>query len=118
MPRKDELAKKPREMFPKVREAREALKERAIEILESYIAVIGEARAAGNVEVATKSLQWLMEHMPAEDGESLVDASIDKTKQTEQKTGPVINIGLALGGMPSQNALPAPTIIEIPSKNE
>jgi hypothetical protein len=93
--------------FPKVKEAREALRGRAIEILESYIAVIAEARAAGDFETATKSLQWLIEHMPEEDGGRMVDISVDKPKQIEASKGPSIQIGIALGGTSNQKTLPA-----------
>ena len=95
-----------REYFPKVREAREVLRERAIEILETYIAVIGEARKAGDHETATKSLQWLIEHMPEEDGERMIEGSVDKPKQIEGNVGPQINIGFALGGLNQPKELP------------
>lgn len=96
--------------FPKVAQAREALKERAIEVLETYLAVIAEARAAGEFDVATRSLQWLMEHMPsADDGVKIIDQSIDKPK-IEAPSGPSINIGFALGGMGEQKSLPPVTI--------
>lgn len=98
---------KKRVYFPRVKEAREALRDRAIEILESYIAVIAEARAAGDFESATKSLQWLIEHMPEEDGSHMVDISIDKPKQVEAGKGPTIQIGFALGGLGNQKTLPA-----------
>lgn len=95
-----------RSPFPRVREAREALRQRAMEILESYLAVITEARAAGDFETATKSLQWLLEHMPEEEGQRIVDISVDKPKQVEATKGPTIQIGFALGGIAAPKLLP------------
>src|SRR5690348_11991394 len=68
-----------KQLFSKVRAARELLRERASEILEQYLAVVAEAQAAGEYEVAAKSLQWLIEHMPKEDdGSTIVERSVDK----------------------------------------
>lgn len=110
----------PKRHFPKVREAREALAERAKEILEQYLKVVTAASAAGDYEVATKSLQWLMEHMPSEEGDAMIDVSIDKVKQVEGGGGPSINIGFALGGIPaSQHGLALPAVIEVtPDDND
>lgn len=99
-----------------VRKARLALKARASEILDAYLAAIKLAQAEGDFETATKSYQWLMEHMPDEDGEKLVDVSIDKVKQLDDRpTAPSIHIGFALSGVPaSQPQLPEPSIEIIP----
>lgn len=103
-----------REYFPKVREAREALRERAIEILESYIAVCAEARAAGNFDVAAKSLQWLIEHMPKEEGQSVIDSSASKPKEIDSgPKRPSIQIGIALGGITGNKELPQASVIDI-----
>lgn len=84
-----------------VRKARLALKERALEILEGYILVIKQAAAQGDFESAIKGYQHLMDHMPEEEGEKLLDISVDKPKQIEQRYGgPQIQIGLAIGGVP------------------
>lgn len=96
--------------FPRVKEAREALKNKALEIHDTYMAIIHAAFDAGDLETAMKATQWLIEHMPAEDGKRMVDASIDKPKQIEQKQGPQVNIGFALGGIAETRALPAVTI--------
>lgn len=86
--------------FSKVKEAREVLKERAREILDNYLATIQDARLAGDFETASKGFQWLMEHMPEEEGSRMVDISIDKPKQVEgSKAGPIVQIGFKLGGM-------------------
>ena len=101
-----------REYFPKVREAREALKERAAEILESYISLAAEARAAGEFDVAAEILWKLIDHIPEEDGERMIDGSVDKPKQVEGQTGPSIQIGIALGGMKPKQLEAAPIDIE------
>ena len=101
----------PREYFPKVKLAREALKERAAEILESYISLAAEARAAGEFDVAAEILWKLIDHIPEEDGERMIDGSVDKPKQVEGQTGPSIQIGIALGGT-NQKQLP-PQIVNV-----
>ena len=106
-------SKRVREYFPRVAEARQALKERAIEILESYLAVIAEARAAGDHETAAKSLQWLMDHMPDDAGERMLESSVDKPKQLEQAQGPKIQIGIALGGINQPKQLATQTVIDV-----
>jgi hypothetical protein len=106
-------------IFPKVQAAREILRERAMEILEAYLATIAEARAAGDFEVATKCLQFLMEHMPEEEGVRLLDISVDRPREVESKGGPAINIGIALGGMNQPKELPAVIDVQpIPPKND
>lgn len=99
-----------KQMFSKVKAARELLRERASEILQQYLAVVAEAQAAGNYEVAAKSLQWLIEHMPREDdGSGVVERSVDKEQQQIQApTGPAIQIGIQVGGVTRQT-LPAAT---------
>jgi hypothetical protein len=94
--------------FPKIKEAREALREKAVEIMEQYIANAKEAQADGDYEVAAKSLQWLMEHMPADEhGDRVVETSVDKQKQQEKPVGPGVHIGIVVGGVQAP-ALPEP----------
>jgi hypothetical protein len=94
--------------FPKVKEAREILKEKAQEILEMQLRIVTESLAGGDFETAMKANQFLLEHMPEDEGVKVLDISVDKPKQVEGKTGPQISIGFALGGIPqSQPALPA-----------
>lgn len=98
--------------FPKVREAREALKAKALALFEKYEAIIDKAIAAGDLEVAATHVQWLIEHMPNEDGERMIDATAAKPKKLETaKTGPSIQIGIALGGMNKPKTLPEVTEI-------
>lgn len=92
--------------FPKVKEAREALKAKALEIYEMQMRIIQEAIAAGDYETAAKANQFLMEHLPDEDGVKVLDISIDKPKEVSEKSGPTIQIGFALGGMSQPTALP------------
>ncbi len=91
-----------KEYFPKVRQAREALRERALEILTTYIDTIKLAQEAGDYDVATKSLQWLMEHMPAEDKDRMLDVSIDKQAVSDKKDVPHITVGFQIGGVESE----------------
>ncbi len=104
-------------LYPKVRAAREALREKGLEIYEKYMLLIDKAMADGEYETAEKSLRFLLEHMPAEDdGTRLVDPSVNKQKKSEKSSGPIVNIGFKIGGT-TPKALPA-SIIEIePSEN-
>lgn len=100
-----------REYFPKVREAREALRERALALLDKYEIIIDSAIAKGDLEVAGEHVQWLLEHMPAEEGERVIDPSAAKPKEVAaQNLGPQIQIGIALTS-PKPKELP-PSIIE------
>lgn len=103
----------PKVYFPKVKEAREALKEKALELYEQYDKVIKLAIASEQLDVALEAMQFLMKHMPAQDGAGMLDISIDKPKQVESKSGPQINIGFALGGIDDQKALPPTTVVDV-----
>src|SRR3990167_9225146 len=99
--------------FPSVRKAREALKEKAFELQELYILIIRQAAAAGDFETAAKSLQWLLDHTPDEEGQRLIEPSVDKPSHTEQRTGPSISIGhITLGGLPKAPE-PIPVTIDV-----
>ena len=109
--------------FSRVQEAREVIKSKAAKWADLYDKTIEAALKRGEVEVAGKLIQWALEHMPNEDGVGAVDAGVDRPRATDPNSGPVIKIGLALGGLgTSQPALPpAPTVevIEIqPEKVE
>lgn len=99
----------PKEYFSKVKVARELLKERAAELLEEYLDVVRRAKESGDLETAAKSLQWLLEHMPADEGERIVERSVDKQADVQKQgpVGPAIRIGIAVGGL-GQKALPMP----------
>lgn len=99
--------------FPKVKEAREALRDKALGILEDYLAVVKAAQNAGDYKVATESLQWLMEHMPEEEGEKMIAASIDIPKNIEGAKAPVIQIGFAIGGV-TKELPPAVDVVDVP----
>lgn len=83
----------PGKFFPSVRKAREALRGEAQAILTEFRTMIKQAAAAGQWEHALKAQQWLVDHLPAEDGERLFDSSVDRPNQTESKaSGPLIQI--------------------------
>jgi hypothetical protein len=89
----------------KIREAREALKARALELFERHLEVIDKAIDTGDLEVASKHLQFLGVRMPKDDdGTTFLDSSLDNKKQIEGPKGPQIQIGIALNG--SQKSLP------------
>lgn len=93
---------RPQSPFSRLKEVRDALRGKAEELVASYLRNVELAEQAGNHEVALKSLQWLILHLPKDaDGAGLLDRSID-TQQQEQgqidKT-PRISIGIALGGV-------------------
>ncbi|MGE3341474.1 MAG: hypothetical protein AB7J46_06295 [Candidatus Altimarinota bacterium] len=99
-----------------VRKAKEALKERAFLILEEFQQTIKEARAAGKYEEALSAYKWLIDHIPAEDGERMVEGSSDKIQVVDTgNKGPVINIGLKIGAI-SENAKQLPEVIDITPK--
>lgn len=100
--------------FGKAAAIREMIRDHAQKIVEEYLDVAAKAKDAGDYETAQKALQWLMEHMPAdEDGKTIVDVSVDKQKQiaAPQQTGPAIQIGIQVGGIgvTAQKALPQVT---------
>jgi hypothetical protein len=100
----------------RIKEAQEVLRNRAEELLNEYFAVIQDARAAQEFETAAKHIQWLIEHMPSEEGETdrIVAPSVDKQpKQVERSNGPQINIGFAIGGL-KKKELPQVTVDRIP----
>ena len=102
-----------------VKKARQRLMERADEIIEKYLKMIDMAIAAGDFETANKGFQFLVEHMPKEDGESIITESAAKPRQVEVgHKGPVIQIGLQVGGINEPKALPEPITIDVePSRS-
>lgn len=103
--------------FSKVREARDALKGQSLAIFETQLKIIQAALDSGDYETAAKANQWLLEHLPKEDGLSVLDASIDKAPPPAKQTGPNIQIGIALGGM-NHKTLPSATVIDIPTESD
>lgn len=94
--------------FSKVKEAREALAAKSLALFEMYETLIKDAIAAQEFDVAAKSLQFLLEHMPKDaDGTSLLEAGVDRPRPEAEKgpKGPTIQIGIAFGA-PQQKALP------------
>lgn len=95
-------AKERNQLFTKVKAARELLRQQAEDIVNLYMENAKVAMARGDHETAQKALQWLLEHMPAEvDGSRVVDMGIDKQViQQQGPTGPMIQIGINVGGIP------------------
>jgi len=92
--------------FSSVKKAREALRGRAEELLQEFIDTIRAAKAAGKYEEALKAQQWLLDHIPAEDGERLLDPSSDKPKpQIEGPKGPLVSMNFELGGVKRQKSI-------------
>lgn len=103
--------------FNKVKVARQLLRDQAEEILKQYMEVVQEARDAKDFETAAKMLQWLVEHMPAdEDGERMVEKSIDKQQQVIETgpSGPAIQIGIQVGGAGGPKAIAIKKPKELP----
>lgn len=109
----NELA--PTRHFSSVKRAREALKAKAEAVLEKYMAAIDMAAASGKYEEALKAYQWLLDHVPAEDGERIFDGSSDKVQVIDNTPrGPLVQlVGITLGGVGHKKALPEATIIDI-----
>lgn len=96
--------------FARVQEAREYLKEQAKELIELQKSLILQAAAKGDFQPALLANQWLIEHLPAEDGVRAIDPSAAKVKEIESgPKGPQIAIGISLGGVNKQ--LPVATQI-------
>ena len=100
-----------------VKKAREALKGKALEHYEKLVKIIDMAAAAGDFETAGKYAWMLIEHMPKEDGEAVIDESAAKPKQLERgASGPIIQIGFKLGGIEAKQL--EPTTIDIEKTDE
>lgn len=86
-----------KEPFPKIKEAREALKAKALAMWQVYEKAVEKALEAGEYEVAIKAMQWAMEHAPDHEGVSMINRSIDSKEIDSKKAeGPHIQIGIAL----------------------
>ena len=105
--------------FSKVKEAREKISSEALELYDMYKGLIRDAIVAHDFETASKGLQFIMDHIPADDeGTRLLDPSVDKTDINKKgNSGPIINIGIKLGGIPKQAELP-PSVIDVEPENE
>src|SRR3990167_5651973 len=97
-----------------VKKARQRLMDRADEIIQKYFKMIDMAMAEGDFETANKAFQFLVEHMPKEDGEAIITESAAKPKQIESgPSGPIINIGVVVGGSSKPEVLKAlPDVID------
>jgi hypothetical protein len=104
----------PTRHFSSVKKARESLKEKAAEVLQKYLQAIDMAAASGKYEEALKAYQWLLDHVPAEDGTRIFDSSSDKQLIIDNgPKGPVINIGFAVGSIAEPKVIEASKVIDI-----
>jgi hypothetical protein len=109
--------------FPKVREARERLIAQADSLIAKYWDLINAAEEAGQFDVAMKHIQWLIEHTADDDGKRIVNPSVDNEGGgRNNKGGPVINLGFAIGGIPGPKLLdtaPIDTrVIDVKDEND
>lgn len=100
--------------FSSVKKAREALKHRANETYEKLLKIIDMAAAAGDFETAAKYAWMLLEHTPKDEGQTVIDHSAAKAPAQIDTgpRGPVIQIGVKVGGAGDTKALPAPIVID------
>lgn len=101
----------------RVREAREALQGKALDLYDKHMKLIDMAFDTGELEVAMKHLQWLSEHMPTGEGNSMIDSSIDNVKKVEGQKGPNIQIGIALGQPRKSLPTPSVKVIDVTPEN-
>lgn len=100
--------------FSKVKEAREALRDKAVELFTGYMALIQTAQAAEEFQVAAEGYQFLMKHLPKDEaGLTLLDSPVDKQVVKTGSSGPTIQIGIALGPRPEVKALPPAVDIDL-----
>lgn len=106
-----------RDLSRAVNRVREKLLEQAMELYEEYRAMIKAAKDAGKYEEALKAQQWLLDHIPSEEGQRIFDPSVDKSPQHEstQKSPLVQIVGIKMGGiaeLPSGPQSPIDVTIE------
>ncbi len=98
-----------------VRKARARLQEEADKILKDFQSMIGMACAQGEYEAALKAQQWLLEHVPDEEGQRVIGPSVDKTQVIDTgPKGPLIQIGIMQSGVGKLTEAPAITIEATP----
>ena len=115
-----------RHYFPRIKEAKQALQSKALELYELQEKAIRAALDAGEYEVAIKAIQWLQAHIGADDeGNTPISADIDIPKQLEKgSSAPTIQIGFQLGGIPMgqpqlpPQAEPSVKILDVTEINE
>lgn len=108
---KEAVSVPPDQFFSKVKVARDVLRARAEQIINEYMDIAAKAKDAGDYKTASKTLQWLIEHMPSDDeGTKVIDASVDKEKTViASQAPPPVQIGIVVGGAaPKQIAKPKP----------
>lgn len=94
-----------RKALSKVKRVRDIIRAEAEDIYRDYRAALKLAVAAGQYEAALKGYAWLVGHAPAdEEGVRMVDGDVDKQVGEKGRTGPLIQIGIAV--TPNQKSLP------------
>jgi len=101
--------------FSMVRKARQALKDKSFDTYEKLIKIIDMAAAAGDFETAAKYTWMLIEHTPKDEGETVIDSSAAKapTQLDSGPRGPIIQIGVKVGGVNDQPKLPEAIVIDV-----
>jgi hypothetical protein len=100
--------------FSSVRRAREVMKERAEELINLYISGMKKALDAGDYETFQKGMSDITKHIPGEEGERVFDIDVDKIQiETKGNSGPMIQIGVSIGGTVPTKALPETTVIDV-----
>ena len=96
-----------------VKKARQRLQERSDEIINKWLKALDMMIAAEAWDPVNDGFRFLVEHMPKEDGVGIIDESAAKPKMVERGPGgPVIQIGVKVGGVSTQ-ALPEAVVIDV-----
>jgi hypothetical protein len=118
----EDITRSTKTHFSSVKKAREALKERAAEILEAYLALAAQASADKDFETAADILWKLLDHTPEdEDGNRVLESSVSKqvNSKNQGQIGPAIQIGIQLGGIGTPiKELPSAEVIDVSPINE
>lgn len=106
---------KPRE-FASLRKVRERMQSRADEALDIFFNNLRNAGIAQDYDVVQKGIEWYFAHIGKDtEGETVISQSIDAVKQVEGQKGPIIQVGVAIGGVTKQKELPAAEVIDLDS---
>ena len=95
------LRRSPDAITSAIARARETFQSHAQRYAEIHLTATEQAIATNDNDTARKSAQWAMENLSAKNAAGQHERIIDKADQSSQQ--PVINIGIALGGMPSRD---------------
>lgn len=101
--------------FSSVKKARAALAANAERTYEKLLKVIDMAAAAGDFETAAKYAWMLLAHAPKEDGQTVIDTDASKapSQLDSGPKGPIIQIGVKVGGVNEPKELPEVVAIDV-----